>query len=180
MLMIDELPSEFEMDGKRLRITDRKAYDMPGSTLVPNNSLGFAFPDSVFLNGLDKVFEIHGLRISIAAFNDATPPAQISPAIAAVFEEVLYQYIRLRLWGEGRDPITKSNTLASVLVKRDTRTWEFRRPYYLLNGRQIQAECDNIVAANFTSGGVTIAQLRVDVTFFGALLTLDGEVPRGG
>lgn len=173
--MLGETPEFFvsRKGGPPRRIIDRIPHVMPGERTLLNGTT-VIFPDTVFKNNWKWPFRVHRMRFDITAFDNTATPVAISPVNMQAIRDAIPKYVRVGVQDiDANQPLTKANVLIAALVNRRSWTWEWRTPYDLETGGSFQVVVDNILA-NFVVGGETVANLRVEITFEGELLVLEG------
>lgn len=179
------LPAQFA--GKD--ITFRIPYSMPGELVIANGLTGQVFPEATFLHNVDKPFEIHRVIIRITPFDNQGTPVVVQPQFLAntfFITNVLEKYVRVRIRDTSKnESFTKNAQLVDGLVKGNERTWEWDEPYSLVRSEGFEIQVDNVAPTTFTlsvcgcaqststaTQTVTIANLRVEITFEGFLLII--------
>jgi hypothetical protein len=118
---------------------------------------------------------------------DATPPVDVNPVLAQTFDRQLAQLVKLSLtYVSLEQKISKAKERVSALVDRNTGTWLWApSPNTIGKSQGYVVEVDNLAVASFPTGagpsgvtGVSVANLRVVVRFFGFLLVLEAQ--KGG
>lgn len=146
-----------------LDITARFPYVMSGELIQAASTPNIFFNNENFLNQQDKVFEVHRLipRIWALDDNDVLLPSQPDQLLlqGLVLTSIVLQGFNQQ--------VTKSPTRLGTLLKGSAEnTWEYADPFYLPNGRGVQA---TITTTAFPAIA-NLASLLVVFTFEGFLL----------
>ena len=145
-------------------ITARTPYNMEGElTLAPSLS-GRTYPDSTFLNAVNRPFEVHRLIPRVVALDAESLPISTQPSQL----DLLMNLVKANIENlTANDKMTKSAQLISTLVKGTSeQTWEWAEPYYLPNGHQFTVALDTLALP----AGVSYTQLKIAFNFQGFLL----------
>jgi len=165
------LPLEFA--GKL--ITFRIPYNIAAELDVGPNLSGVVFPEASFLHNVDKPFEIHRTKISLTA--KGTPEGFQQPTVLEPQPTTLERRVRMRILDFSKNEnLTKSATLISLLLQRNTGAWDLEEPYTIVRSEGFQVQVDTqdypaVVILNdvIEPERVEVQFVRVEVNFQGYL-----------
>lgn len=146
-----------------LDITTRFPYAMPGELTQAASVSNIPFNNENFLNVQDKVFECHRLIPRVWALDSngvllTTQPDQL------LLQGLVLTSINLQGFNQ---LVTKAQTRLGTLLKGSAEnTWEFADPFYLPNGRGVQA----FITTTAFPAIANLSSLLVAFTFEGFLL----------
>jgi hypothetical protein len=154
------LPSTFA--GRE--ITARTPYNMEGEIILAPSLSGQTYPDSTFLNAVNRPFEVHRMVPRVIALDDEELPVDPQPSDL----DLLMNLVKITVENlTANDKMTKAAQLISTLVKGSAeQTWEWAEPYYLPNSHQFLVTLNTEPlpdAADYT-------QLKIAINFQGFLL----------
>lgn len=156
-------------------ITFRIPYNIAAELDVGPNLSGVVFPEASFLHNVDKPFEIHRVRIGLTA--KGTPTGFVSPTILEPQPTTMEQRVRLRILDFSKNEnMTKSATLVSQLLQKNTGAWDFEEPYTIVRSEGFQVQMDTldfpavvVLDDNIEPERVDVQFARIEVNFQGYL-----------
>lgn len=159
-------------------ITMRLPYQLPGELDVAPNASGVVFPDVVFSHQVDKPFEIHRMRVRLAA--KGTPEGFTQPTVLEPQPATLEERVKLKIQDVGKNESQmKSSTLVSTLLDRNTGAWDWEEPYTIVRSEGFQVQVDtgdypNVIVydENIEPEIVPVQFVRVAVNFQGFLVII--------
>lgn len=156
-------------------ITFRIPYNIAAELDVGPNLSGVVFPEASFLHNVDKPFEIHRAKIGLTA--KGTPEGFSTPTVLEPQPTTLEKRIRLRILDFAKNEnLTKSATLVSQLLQKNTGAWDLEEPYTIVRSEGFQVQIDTqdypavvILDANVEPERVEVQFVRIEVNFQGYL-----------
>jgi len=156
-------------------VTFRIPYEIAAELDVGPNQSGIVYPEASFLVNVDKPFEIHRIKVSLTA--KGTPATFSNPTVLEPQPTTLDRRVRLRILDFSKNEnLTKSATLVSVLLARNTGAWDLEEPYTLVRSEGFQVQVDTldlpnavIINANLEPENVPVQFVRVEVGLQGYL-----------
>jgi hypothetical protein len=156
-------------------ITFRIPYNIAAELDVGPNLSGIVFPEASFLHNVDKPFEIHRAKIGLTA--KGTPEGFVNPTILEPQPTTMERRVRLRILDFSKNEnLTKSATLVSLLLARNTGAWDLEEPYTIVRSEGFQVQIDTldfpavvILDDNIEPERVPVQFVRVEVNFQGYL-----------
>lgn len=156
-------------------ITFRIPYNIAAELDVGPNLSGVVFPEASFLHNVDKPFEIH--RVKIGLTGKGTPEGDLNPTVLEPQPTTLEKRVRLRILDLAKNEnMTKSATLVSQILQRNTGAWDLEEPYTIVRSEGFQVQVDTqsfpavaILDANLEPERVAVQFVRVEVNFQGYL-----------
>lgn len=154
-------------------ITWRLPYNIEAELDVGPNQSGIVFPEAAFLFNVDKPFEIHRVMIRLAA--KGTPPDFDNPTVLEPQPTTLDERIRLRILDFAKNEnLTKSATLVSTLLNKQTGAWDFEEPYTIVRSEGFQVQIDTQDYPSIVFYNANIEPVQVDVQFVRVALNWQG------
>jgi hypothetical protein len=168
---VGRLPLQFA--GKD--ITFRIPYALAAELDVGPNLSGVVFPEASFLHNVDKPFEIH--RVKIGLTGKGTPEGFTQPTILEPQPTTLEKRVRMRVLDFSKNEnLTKSATLVSQILQKNTQAWDLEEPYTIVRSEGFQIQIDTadypavvILNAVIEPERVDVQFIRVEVNFQGYL-----------
>lgn len=156
-------------------ITFRIPYNIAAELDVGPNQSGVVFPEASFLHNVDKPFEIHRTKIGLTA--KGTPEGFSVPTVLEPQPTTLDRRVRMRILDFSKNEnLTKSATLVSLLLQKNTAAWDLEEPYTIVRSEGFQVQIDTldfpavvIMDENIEPERVTVQLVRVEVNFQGYL-----------
>lgn len=156
-------------------ITFRIPYNIAAELDVGPNLSGVVFPEASFLHNVDKPFEIHRVKIGLTA--KGTPEGFVSPTVLEPQPTTMEKRVRMRILDFSKNEnLTKSATLVSQLLQRNTGAWDLEEPYTIVRSEGFQVQLDTqdypavvILDANIEPERVDVQFCRIEVNFQGYL-----------
>ena len=127
------------------------------------------------MHNVDKPFEIHRVKVELTA--KGTPEGFLNPTVLEPQPTTMQRRVRLRVLDFSKNEnLTKSATLVSLLLRRDTGAWDWEEPYTLVRSEGYQVQIDTldfpfvvVLDANIEPERVAVQFVRVEVNFQGYL-----------
>jgi hypothetical protein len=146
----------------------RVPYALSGTITVTSSQVGVQFADAVFINNVDKPFEVHRMIPRVTGFDTATPAVMLaSPPTDEEMEKIL----RLKISDLSlNQAMMKSSTYLEALTKGTAeKTWEWAEPYTIdrAEGFQVVVDADAFPVYNPVLGAI-----RLELTFQGFLIVV--------
>lgn len=156
-------------------ITFRIPYNIAAELDVGPNLSGVVFPEASFLHNVDKPFEIHRTRIGLTA--KGTPEGFTQPTVLEPQPTTLEKRVRMRILDFSKNEnLTKSATLVSQLLQKNTGAWDLEEPYTIVRSEGFQVQLDTqdypavvVLNENIEPERVEVQFIRVEVNFQGYL-----------
>lgn len=145
-------------------ITFRIPYNIAAELDVGPNLSGVVFPEASFLHNVDKPFEIHRMKIGLTG--KGTPVGFTNPTVLEPQPTTLDRRVRLRVLDFAKNEnLTKSATLVSQLLQRNTQAWDLEEPYTIVRSEGFQVQIDTLDYPAVVILNDQIEPERVDVQF---------------
>ena len=161
-------------------IIDRIPYQMDGKAILEENASLVSFDPAQYEHTVDKPFEIHRVLVRVIAmgFDESIDPVnniplEPQPTISEEMVQVLIEFI-----SQSGQKLTKELTRPSVLVKNNTRVWEWDEPLTMARTDilGVTASSDSLIFWEFSTNvqdyTESIVAIQIEVAFQGFIVVV--------